>query len=279
MSDPEEDKVSFATLMVHVEIEPHAPRRVEIAVDLAERFHAGLIGVAGWAPHPAFAAEGVVIDAELTARELADMRTRLAEAEAAFRLAAKPLRNVEWRGALEMPIDIVLREARAADLLILGRAQRSADWYRSLDVGGTLLRAGRPVLVVPPDIDRLSARRIVVAWKDTRESRRAVADALPFLRAAEEVMLLQVCERSQEADKRLADVTTYLVRHRVAVGAKTCLPVKGTVAAKILSFAGDEKADLLVAGGYGHSRLGEWIFGGVTKEVIEKSPICCLLSH
>jgi nucleotide-binding universal stress UspA family protein len=275
-----EDIMSFAALMVHLEIEPHVPRRVDIAVDLAERFQAALIGVAGWAPHPAFAAEGVVIDAEYTAREFDDMRVRLAETEAAFRQATKPLRNVEWRGSLEMPIDVVLREARAADLLVLGRAQRSADWYRFLDVGGTLLRAGRPVLVVPPDIDRLSARRIVVAWKDTRECRRAVLDAMPFLTAADEVLLMQACERTPEAERRLDDVTAYLVRHRVAVGAKMCLPAKkGTVAAKLLSFAADEKADLLVAGGYGHSRLGEWIFGGVTKEVIEKSPICCLLSH
>jgi nucleotide-binding universal stress UspA family protein len=108
-----------------------------------------------------------------------------------------------------------------------------------------------------------------------------VVDALPFLREAEEVLLIEVCERGSEAqaEKRLDDVTAYLVRHRVAVGAKAYLHAKGTIAAKVLAFAKDEKADLIVAGGYGHSRLGEWIFGGVTRELIETSDICCLLSH
>ena len=273
--------MSFAALMVHVEIEANSHRRVELAVDLAERFHAALIGVAGWAPRPAFAAEGIVIDADLTGRELEDMRTRLAEAETAFRGAAKRLRNVEWRGALEFPIELVLREARAADLLVLGRDHRSADWYRSIDTGGALLRAGRPVLAVPPEVDRLSARRIVVAWKDTRECRRALSDALPFLTEADQVLLVEVCERGSEAEaeRRLDDVTAYLVRHRVTVGAKAYVRAKGTIAAKLLGFAVDERADLLVAGGYGHSRLGEWIFGGVTKELLDTSPICCLLSH
>lgn len=272
----------FAALMVHVEIEPYSGRRVELAVDLAERFHAALIGVAGWAPRPAFAAEGVVIDAALTSREIDDMKVRMAEVEAKFRLAAKPLRNTEWRAGLELPIELVLREARAADLLVIGREAVPGDWYRPLDLGGAVLRAGRPVLAVPPEIDRLSARRIVVAWKDTRECRRALTDALPFLQEADEVLLLEVCERGSEAEaeKRLDDVTAHLVRHRVAVGAKAYLRTKGTtIANKLLGFAKDEKADLLVAGGYGHSRLGEWIFGGVTRELLETSQICCLLSH
>lgn len=273
--------MSFAVLMVHVEIEPFSTRRVALAVDLAERFHAALIGVAGWAPRPAFAAEGVVIDAALTTRELDDMRARLAQTEAAFRLAAKPLRHVEWRGGLEFPIELVLRSARAADLLVLGRVPTAGDRYNALDLGSALLRAGRPVLAVPPEVDRLSARRIVVAWKDTRECRRALVDALPFLFEADQVLLLEVCERGTEAEaeRRLEDVTAYLVRHRVAVGAKAYLHAKGTIAATLLGFVEDEKADLLVAGGYGHSRLGEWIFGGVTRELLEKSPVCCLLSH
>ena len=273
--------MSYAALLVHVDVEPYCEPRVLLAVDLAERFHATLMGVAGWAPRPAFTAEGVIIDAELTARELQDMTARLSEAEHKFRGAARPIRHLEWRSALDFPIEVVAREARAADLLIVGRGHAAGEWYHSLDPGSTVLRAGRPVLAVPAEIERLSARRVVVAWKDTRECRRAVRDALPFLQEAEEVLPLEVCERGTEeqAEKRLDDVTNYLVRHRVAVGAKAYLHAKGTIASKLLGFAKDEKADLLVAGGYGHSRLGEWIFGGVTRELLETSQICCLLSH
>ena len=273
--------MSYAALMVHVDIEPYSDRRVQLAVDLAERFHAALIGVAGWAPRPAFAAEGVVVDAEITAHELQDMKARLSDTETRFRAAARPLRQIEWRGALDFPIEVVVREARAADLLIVGRQPVAAAWYHALDPGSIVLRAGRPVLSVPQQIDRLSARRVVVAWKDTRECRRAVSDSLPILQEAEEVLLLEVCERGSEVDavRHLDDVATYLVRHRVPVGAKAYLHAKGTIAAKLLAFAKDEKADLLVAGGYGHSRLGEWIFGGVTREFFDTSEICCLLSH
>lgn len=273
--------MSYAALMVHVEVEPFSERRVRFAVDLAERFHSALIGAAGWAPRPAFAAEGVIIDAELSERELEEIKARFADAEAKFRALAKPLRHVEWRSALDFAIEVLAPAARAADLLVVGRERVSGEWYHSLDPGSTILRAGRPVLVVPQDTEGLSARRVMIAWKDTRECRRAVRDALPFLQASEEVLLLEVCEQGseEEADKRLEDVTSYLVRHRVAVGAKAYLHAKGTIASKLLGFAKDEQADLLVAGGYGHSRLGEWIFGGVTRELLETSPICCLLSH
>ena len=273
--------MSFAALMVSVEVEAGSDRHVLLSVDLAERFHAALIGVCGFAPRPAFAAEGVVIDASLTAQELSDMNARLVATEASFRAAAKTVRNVDWRAALDFPIEIVAREARAADLLVVARAARPSDWCRSLDPGSAVLRAGRPVLTVPPAVSRLSARRIVIAWKDTRECRRAVVDALPFLSEADDVLLIEVCERGSEAEaeRRLDDVTAYLVRHHVTVGAKAYLHAKGTIAAKLIAFAEDEKADLIVAGGYGHSRLGEWIFGGVTRELIETSKICCLLSH
>lgn len=273
--------MAYAALMVYVDVDRYPDRRIRLCVDLAERFHAALIGVAGWAPRPAFVAEGVVIEGTLTEREIEEMMARLDETGRKFRDAARPIKDVGWRAGLDFPIDIVLREARAADLLVVGRAHTPVDLYGSLDPSSLVLRAGVPVLFVPGDWDALQARRIVVAWKDTRECRRAVRDALPFLQEAEEVMVVEVCEQGteEEAEKRLEDVTKYLVRHRVIVGAKAYLHTKGTVAAKLLGFARDEKADLLVAGGYGHSRLGEWIFGGATREFFEQSQICCLLSH
>src|SRR6516162_4710899 len=115
-----------------------------------------------------------------------------------------------------------------------------------------------------------SLRCRVAAWKDTRECRRAVRDALPFLQQAKEVLLVEVGEdesRSQ-AKKNLADVAAYLVRHRVIVAAEVWRRPRGPAAAELLHVVKEEKADLIVAGGYGHSRLGEWIFGGVTRELL-----------
>jgi nucleotide-binding universal stress UspA family protein len=172
-------------------------------------------------------------------------------------------------------------KARAADLVIIGRKQDPRDLYYSLDPGITILRAGRPVMLVPEKIDLLEARRIMVAWKDTREARRAVRDALPFLKRAKETVIVTVCEHATEteAKQHIDDVENYLLRHKVIVGAKAFLSAEQSIATELLRFAENERADLIVSGGYGHSRLGEWALGGVTRELLSESPICCLFSH
>jgi nucleotide-binding universal stress UspA family protein len=101
------------------------------------------------------------------------------------------------------------------------------------------------------------------------------------LQQAKEVLLVEIGEHESQpqAKKNLADVAAYLVRHRVIVAAEVWRPARQSVAAELLRFVDEEKADLIVAGGYGHSRLGEWIFGGVTRELLAASPVCCMLSH
>jgi nucleotide-binding universal stress UspA family protein len=120
-----------------------------------------------------------------------------------------------------------------------------------------------------------------VAWKDTRECRRAVRDALPLLQRANEVLLVGIDEGESEssAKKTLSDVATYLLRHRIAAAHEIWRPTRGPVPAELLHLVEDERADLIVAGGYGRTRLGEWIFGGVTHELLTSSPVCCMLSH
>src|SRR5262249_57555464 len=86
----------------------------------------------------------------------------------------------EWRSSMDFPREVIPKEARAADLLIIGQSMLPGDVVHSYDPGTIILAAGRPVLVVPPKIDRLEVSRILVAWKDTREARRAIRDALPF---------------------------------------------------------------------------------------------------
>ena len=86
-------------------------------------------------------------------------------------------------------------------------------------------------------------------------------------------------EGQSQAKKHLADVTRYLARHQVSVAEEVWRQARGPIATELLHFANNEKADLIVAGGYGHSRLGEWIFGGVTHELLVTSPMCCMLSH
>jgi nucleotide-binding universal stress UspA family protein len=274
--DKQEDPMSFAAVMVHVEVEHDSEQRVELAIGLADRFQAALVGVAGCALWPAFMAG----NAGLTKSNQYDFQKVMARFEQkgkTFRAQGRSLKQIEWRSALESPGELLLREARAADLLVVGRSRSGDD----ADPGVIVLRAGRPVLLVPETVAALPLRRVVVAWKDTRECRRAVRDALPFLQEAKEVVLVEVGEdeSQSQAKKNLADVAAYLVRHRVIVAAEVWRRPRGAVAAELLHVVEEEKADLIVAGGYGHSRLGEWIFGGVTRELLTASPVCCLLSH
>jgi nucleotide-binding universal stress UspA family protein len=273
--------MSFAAMMVHLDVERDSEQRVQVALSLADRFRATLIGVAGMALRPALAAGNVIVYAEPTEIDRQRLAVRLKEMGAKFCAQGQCLEGIEWRTALEIPSDLVANEARAADLIIVGRRHIGNNVRDLVDPGAILLRAGRPVLVVPDVVTPPSLRRAVVAWKDTRECRRAVRDALPFLQEAKEVLLVEIGEHEAEshARKNLADVADYLVRHRVIVADKIWRRARGPAATELLQLVRDENADLVVAGGYGHSRLGEWIFGGVTHELLGSSPVCCMLSH
>jgi nucleotide-binding universal stress UspA family protein len=276
-----EQTMSFATMMVHVDVERDCEQRVQLALALADRFQAALIGVAGLALRPAFTAGSVVVYHEPTEHDCRMVSARLDDMGRRFRSKGQHLKQVEWRAALEVPCELVSREARAADLIIVGARHIGGNVHDLADPGAILLRAGRPVLVVPDTVAPLQLRRVVVAWKDTRECRRAVCDALPFLQQAKEVLIVGLGEGESDsnAKRSLSDVAAYLARHRVVVGHEVWRQARGPVAAELLHLVRDEGADLIVAGGYGHSRLGEWIFGGVTHELLTSSPVCCTLSH
>ncbi|MBV8512699.1 MAG: universal stress protein, partial [Xanthobacteraceae bacterium] len=205
--------MSYASLMVYVDNEPG---RVHLAADLARRFQAGLIGIAARASMPVVTGEGAAIDTMLLDQENASITTFLDKAGEDFRAIAGGYHiAVEWRSTADTPDDFIAAEARAADLLIVGRT--SAPDTPSLQASRLLLKAGRPVLIVPKDISSLPVRRVIVAWKDTRESRRAIRDALPFLRLAESVFLVEVCAWGAEANAilRLKDVGRFLAQHQI----------------------------------------------------------------
>jgi nucleotide-binding universal stress UspA family protein len=273
--------MSYAALMVHFDDAPGARQRARLAADLAGRFNAALIGIAGHAYLPSFLADGHPAAAGENDGERREMTQLLAAFERSFRLLTKQANKVEWRGSMACANDLVPREARAADLVIIGRARDPADLFYSLDPGVAILRAGRPVLFVPDELAAVAARRVVVAWKDGREARRAVRDALPFLQEADEVMIVTVCEHGTEeqAQKSIDDLASYLRRHKVEVRIRAYLHTTQSIAGELLRFVRDENADLIVAGGYGRSRLGEWALGGVTRDLLASSPVCCLFSH
>jgi len=149
-------------------------------------------------------------------------------------------RKPEWRAALDFPVEALAREARSADLIVIGQTQRSRGRYRSLDAGSAILKVGRPTLVVPEDASfSLRAEHVVIGWKDTREARRAVRDALPFLQQATRVTIVETCGPGEEktALERLDDLASYLSRHRIKGGAKVMLEQKGSGAQQLIRLA------------------------------------------
>jgi len=276
--------MSFATLMVHVDVEPKSDARVRLAAQLADRFSSTLIGSSACLLPP-YPAEGVYfVTREFVEQEQQDMVAALQRTEASFRAAAGETGSrigLEWRSAVDLPELFVVSQARSADLVIVGRAPSPMDISRCLDPGAAVLRVGRPMVVVPPGVDTLKAERILIGWKDNREARRALQDSLPLLHEAKSVAVVEVCEDSTAALARthVEDVARYLTRHRITVGSAAAATAKHGVADHLIDVARVEGADLIVTGAYGHSRLGEWIFGGVTRELLASSPVCCLMSN
>jgi nucleotide-binding universal stress UspA family protein len=142
------------------------------------------------------------------------------------------------------------------------------------------LDPGRDNLVVPAESDVLRAERILIAWKDTRESRRAVFDALPLLRLCQKAIVAEIDEDKDPdlANRRVEDVVSWLQCHGINAAAWS-EPVREAAAAQLESLAAEEAADLVVAGAYGHGRIREWVFGGVTQDFLRRSSRCHLLSH
>lgn len=269
---------AYASIMMLTDLEPDAEQRTKLALTLADRFSSRLIGIAARPLVPPLYYEMPVPGLE-SAIELEERSAKrdIARAEAAFRKVVGTRDRVEWREAHAFPAQFVLEQARAADLIVASMARWRRDNAASMapDAGDLVMGAGRPVLLTPPGIDYLRAKHIVVAWKDTREARRAVADAMPFLKVADDVTVAAF-----GGDERGAkDVATHLSCHGINASVRYKDAAPNDVAEELMRVAEAEAADLLVCGAYGHSRASEWIFGGVTRDLLDHGRLCCLMAH
>lgn len=273
--------MSVATVMVYVDPAQQAEEQVRVARSVAAKFEASVIGVSASAIEPDFVAEGVIIQ-ETTTEDIKRMKTELAEKERWFRdVVGLPAGRVAWRWNLEYPLDYLANEARAADLVVLKSSYRKVDPYRLIDPAEAVLRMGRPTVLVPEHVHELQADRVVIGWKDTREARLAVHGALPFLKRASRVSIVEICTSNEQdaARRRVRDVAAHLGRHRVKAETDVRVHMAESDAHQLVRVAKDQGADLIVTGAYGHSRLGEWVFGGMTRGLLDEAPFCLMMSH
>jgi nucleotide-binding universal stress UspA family protein len=273
--------MTIATVMVYVDPAQQAEEQVRVSRAVAGIFGASVIGVSAMAVPLPVVTEGVVVQA-VTADEVKQMKATLAAKEDWFRTVINlPREKTEWRWDLEDPTLFLTNEARAADLIVMKTWDQGGDQYHVVDPAEAILRMGRPAIVVPEHVSELKADRIVVGWKDAREARIAVQQALPFLAIASEVTIIELClaDEQDAARRRVEDVAKYLSMRDVKCRTDVRVHTTESDAAHLLHLVRGARADLIVTGAYGHSRLGEWMFGGMTRGLLKDAPCCLMMSH
>jgi nucleotide-binding universal stress UspA family protein len=280
--------VSYKTILVHCNDRRRIDSLLAPAVSLADRFESHVLGLSVVPPVvivPADPALGppMVVDGhcELYRAENPAMR-------AAFESATRGRSFVaEWRdddaGGFGVA-DCVLPYAHAADLVVASQTDREWPGSEWLDIADRLaMESGRPVLIVPnAGAYEGIGERVLVAWNGWRESARAVFDALPILRGANEVKVVWVSpesERKRELGVPAPDICTALVRHGVKCNATEQSAPHGSVGETLVATAKEMSADLLVMGCYGHARIREFVFGGASRHVLAHMPVPILMSH
>jgi nucleotide-binding universal stress UspA family protein len=274
----------YSTLMVYLDPLRNNANLLKVTAELAERFDASVIGVAA-SQLIRMAYNAGSLSGEILAMDREQINKSMNEAQEAFRAALEqPGRSLEWRPIVttDPPVVHVASQTRCADLVVTGMNTGGTflDGSRYVNNGDLVMQAGRPLLVVPENVNMLPAGTVLVGWKDTRESRRAIADALPFLKRAKRVVVVEIAETSEldDATENVTDVVGWLKRHGVPAEG-IAKPIEGDNALQLQALASEHGADLIVAGAYGHSRLREWALGGVTYDLLLRAEICTLVSH
>lgn len=276
--------MSYATLMVHLQLGQSNSDLLQLAAGLARRFDAGLIGVTACRPMQVVYGDGYYVSAELIDEDRAEKERQGKAAEAEFRSAFHAHHGyLEWQSAvtLEALAGCLARMASCADLVITGVTSGALiNASPDVSIGDLIMQIGRPVLSVPAKIAELNLDHVILAWKDTRESRRAASDALPLLKHAARVSVFEItpADALDESLARLESVVGWLGRHGIAA-TSFVETSEGDDGAQMLRIADQQDASMVVAGGYGHNRVREWALGGVTRDLLLKSPRCSLLSH
>ncbi|GLR67860.1 hypothetical protein GCM10010909_25410 [Acidocella aquatica] len=277
--------MSYATLTVHLQIGRPNDNVLAVTQALAKTHQAAVIGIAATDRSENFTNEEYYLVSASLEKGFAKWQSHLAAAEAEFHAALQGLAEIEWRPVSVGPTitESLIQEARGTDLLIVCADQPINPPYQiqPFDLGELVVHSGRPVLAVPKaTITSPKFDRGIIYWKDTLETRRAVADALPLLKSASIVSLVQVIEqdRMTAESARMEAVMAWLGRHGVKVN--LMVVEAATSDADVLrTVTSEEKPDFGVAGLYSHNRLRERIFGGVSRDLLRQVNRCVLLSH
>ena len=272
-------------IIVNLSVGEGANAAADYAVSLAAAFDAHLAGIAflydpivpvsGAGYIPADVIEAQERDNAAAAKAAID---RFVAAGKRAGVAAEPL---TLSGSFAGVGDQFGRIARRFDLSIVGQAEPGTSAVEEIIAESALFESGRPVIVVPY-IQKapLKLDRVMLCWDGSRAAARAIADAMPLLERAGRVEIVIVAnERGKKDEIEGADMGAHLARHGLNVEVKRTVLGDIDVADVILSHAADAGSDFIVIGGYGHSRLREFVLGGVTRTIFRSMTAPVLMSH
>jgi nucleotide-binding universal stress UspA family protein len=278
----------YKTILVHLNNDERVARLIGAAMQLALPAEAHLTGLFVVPAAPAKSPLLPMISGGAIQSALDAYRKAGADIRKAFETATagQPL-VADWRlYEAKRPgyIEAVLSQARTADLVVTAQKESDWDYADMFDIPDWLaMDSGRPVLVVPKvgDITPIG-ERVLVAWNNSRESTRAVFDALPILIGAKSVTVLVVEEADKPETKGSragAEICAALARHGVNATVQQVKPGRGDAGAELLAQVAANKCDLLVMGCYGRSRLREFVLGGASRHVLQHATVPVLMSH
>lgn len=277
--------MSYKTILVHIDDTSRSSLRIKLAAELAIRQGAHLVGVADTGVSRFIYQDGNIngVDPSLLSH-LEYLRERATQNVADFKVQVASLGVTSYESEITQDDacgGIGLR-ARYSDLIIVGQTNPDETSPAVMDdfPEFMILNSGRPVIVIPyaGEFSQLG-KRPILAWDGSRAATRAITSAIPLLRDAELVNIVVINPTSDvHGDQPGADISTYLARHGIKL-AVSVHHTKADIGSKLLSLVSDLNSDLLVMGGYGHSRLKEMFMGGTTRTMLKKMTVPALFSH
>jgi nucleotide-binding universal stress UspA family protein len=274
--------MAIKDLLVHLDETPASATRLQATLTLATSCGAQVTALYLIAEPFLPGMGGRHLPAELLREHLAhgeaEAEAVLASARADAERHGTTLAVIRASGPLDRLPQLLARHARCSDLTIVGQADLAAHGVDDTAlIEAAFMDSGRPALVVPrqgPAV--LPPRRAIVAWDGSREAARAANDAIPLLQLAEFVL---VVDARDAGDHPGAELVAHLVRHEVKAELRQVAGSGSGIAEILLAQAHADAADLLVMGGYGHSRLREMMLGGTTRSILEHMSLPVLFSH
>ena len=279
--------MGYRSFLVQVDDSDRSDSRIKIAARLARMYGAALQGVYVTPTREMTPFTSAILPDSVVENRLRDTGDAQARAENRFRAgaAAEQLTAVSWSAPAGPAIDAAVLHTCYADIAIVGQplTEEANAGFASDLVYGMLMGAGRPLLIVPQFGDfPVVGQNVLIAWKETRESARAVGDALPFLKRAGKVVVMSISSPKDDAVRQSqsdAGIAAYLARHDIVARVRPEVAEDIDVGNLLLSRAADLSTDLIVMGAYSRARLAERVLGGVTRLMLLSMTVPVLMSH